>query len=112
MNLAKVAEKLNLKFCCCEENASNVEVSGGYTSDLLSDVMGNVDENEIWITLQTHKNVVAIASLKDVAAVVFVNGLQPDADALTQSIEEGIPLLYTDDTTFDITGKLYSLLNN
>lgn len=44
--------------------------------------MGNAAENEIWITLQTHQNVVAIASLKDLAGIIFVKGFEPDEDSL------------------------------
>ena len=67
--------------------------SGGYVSDLLSDVMGNAAENDVWITLQTHQNVMAIASLKDLAAVILVKGLEPDSDTVEHSEEEGVPLL-------------------
>lgn len=87
------------------------EISGGYVSDLLSDVMGNADEGQVWITLQTHKNVMAIASLKELAAVILVNGHKPDDDTAAQSNEEDIPLLGTPLSAFDITGKLYELIN-
>ncbi len=79
-------------------------------SDLLSDVMGNADEGQVWITLQTHKNVMAIASLKELAAVILVNGHKPDDDTAAQSNEEDIPLLGTSMSAFDITGKLYELI--
>lgn len=92
------------------ESGLNREITGGYVSDLLSDVMGNSKEGQIWITLQTHKNVMAIASLKDLAAVILVKGFQPDADMLEQSNEEGVPVLSTTDKTFEISGKLYELL--
>lgn len=86
------------------------EVTGGYTSDLLSDVIGNSDEGQIWMTLQTHKNVVAVASLKDLAAVILVKGAQPDTATLAQCETEGIPLLGTPLPAFEIGGKLYQLL--
>lgn len=86
------------------------EISGGYTSDLLSDVMGHADSGKIWITLQTHKNVIAVASLKDLAAVILIKGLEPDADMLAQAEEEGIPVLGTSDQAFETTGKLFNLL--
>lgn len=86
-------------------------VSGGYVSDLLSDVMGNAKEGQIWVTLQTHKNITAIASLKDLAAIVLVKGLAPDADTQAQSEAEGIPILGTQEESFDICGKLYNLIN-
>jgi predicted transcriptional regulator len=87
------------------------EITGGYTSDLLSDVMGHAENGKIWITLQTHKNVIAIASLKDLAAVILIKGLEPDSDMLAQAEEEGIPVLGTNDQAFETTGKLFNLLN-
>ncbi len=87
------------------------EVTGGYVSDLLSDVMGNALEGDIWATLQTHKNVMAVASLKDVAAVILVKGLKPDEDMLAQANEEGIPVLGSDLETFELAGRLYALIN-
>jgi len=68
--------------------------------------MGN-----IWITLQTHKNVMAIASLKELAAVILVKGLTASDDTLEQSNEEGIPFLSTDAETFETAGKIFKMLN-
>jgi predicted transcriptional regulator len=109
MNVQQLAEKLDLKVLGGNQGLSN-EITGGYVSDLLSDVMGNADTGEVWITLQTHKNVMAIASLKDLAAIILVNNHQPEADTLAQANEEGIPLLATDQSTFEISGKLYELI--
>lgn len=86
------------------------EITGGYTSDLLSDVMGHAESGTIWITIQTHKNVLAIASLKELAAVILIKGNKPDADMLAQAEEEGIPVLGTDLHAFELSGKLYNLL--
>ncbi|WP_066628664.1 DRTGG domain-containing protein [Labilibacter marinus] len=109
MKVCDLVEQLNLKVFCGEQGLDN-EVVGGYTSDLLSDVMGNVDENQVWITLQTHKNIMAIASLKEVAAVILVKGYKPEQAALEQSNEEGIPILGTDLETFEMSGELFGLL--
>ncbi len=110
MKVSDLVEKLGLKIFSGKAGLEN-EISGGYVSDLLSDVMGFANENQVWITLQTHQNVLAIASLKDLAAVVMVKGLQPDADTLKHSEEEGIPLLGTEMETFEMAGKLYAVLN-
>ncbi len=110
MKVSELVEKFGLKVFSGEQGLDN-EVSGGYVSDLLSDVMGNAGENEIWITLQTHQNVVAIASLKDLAGVIFVKGLVPDDDSLEKSREEHIPLLGTELSAFEMAGKLYAGLN-
>ncbi len=110
MKVSELVEKFGLKVFSGEQGLDN-EVSGGYVSDLLSDVMGNAGENEIWITLQTHQNVVAIASLKDLAGVIFVKGLVPDDDSLEKSREEHIPLLGTELSAFEMAGRLYAGLN-
>lgn len=86
------------------------KITGGYVSDLLSDVMGSSKEGQVWITLQTHKNVMAIASLKDLAAVILVKGFKPDEDMERQSNEEGVPVLRSTENAFELAGKLYELL--
>ena len=86
------------------------EVSTGYTSDLLSDVMGNAETDCIWITLQTHRNVAAIAALKEIGAVVLVKGNTPDENTLENAKEENITLLGTSEESFEISGKIYALL--
>lgn len=103
-------EKMNLEVFSGEENLDN-EIKGGYASDLLSDVMGFAQEGHVWVTLQTHKNVIAIASLKELAAIVLVKGNRPEEDMLAQAKEEGIPVLGTTEQTFETVGRIYTLLN-
>ena len=109
MKVSELVEKFHLKVFSGDVGLDK-NISGGYVSDLLSDVMGNAAEGEIWITLQTHQNVMAIASLKDLAAVILVKGLVPDEDTIDSSNEEGIPLLGTDVETFEMAGMLYNEL--
>jgi predicted transcriptional regulator len=87
------------------------KVTGGYVSDLLSDVMGHAREGEVWITLQSHANVVAIASLKELGAILLVKGIEPDRAVLEKAKEEGVALWGTDEDTFTIAGKLFQLLS-
>jgi len=110
MTVAEVVKELNLNVLSGAQGLHK-SVTGGYVSDLLSDVMGSANEGYIWVTLQTHKNVMAIASLKDLSAVILVKGLQPDADTIIHSEAEGIPVLGTSEKTFEITGKLYNFIN-
>lgn len=110
MKVSDIVNQLNLEVYSGAAGLSR-DIKGGYTSDLLSDVMGNAEAGMVWITLQTHKNVMAIASLKELAAVILVGGQQPEADTAEQSNVEGIPVLGTSIPTFDITGKLYNLLH-
>ncbi|MBQ1409064.1 MAG: serine kinase [Bacteroidales bacterium] len=110
MKVREIVDALNLKVLSGQEGLDK-DVEGCYVSDLLSDVMGNAEMNNIWITLQTHKNVMAIASLKELAAVILVKGLSASDDTLEQSNEEGIPFLSSDEETFDVAGKIYQMLH-
>ena len=74
--------------------------------------MGFAKEGDVWVTLQTHKNVMAIASLKELAAIVLVKGNKPEDDTLEAAIEEGIPILGTDKQTFETSGIIYEMLKN
>jgi hypothetical protein len=88
----------------------NRPVKGAYVSDMLSDVMGKGREGEIWITMQTHKNIVAVASLKDLSAILIVNGGKPEPETVASAEAEGIVLLGTGERSFVLTGKLYKFL--
>jgi len=83
------------------------EVTGGYVSDLLSDVLAHADEGNLWITLHVHQNIVAVASHKDLAGIVLVQGRQPEKDAIAKAEEENIPILVTDLSAFELVGRLY-----
>jgi predicted transcriptional regulator len=110
MKITDIIKALDLKVISGNDGLSN-EITGGYVSDLLSDVMGNAKEGNIWITVQTHLNVVAVASLKDLSAVIIVKSALPEADTIKKSNMEKMPVLSTDMDTFNITGRLYELLN-
>ena len=110
MTVQDIVSQLNLKICSGEKGLQR-EIKGGYTSDLLSDVMGHAQEGDVWITIQTHKNVMAIASLKEIAAIILVKGHVPEEDTLEESNNEHIPILSTPLQTFEITGQLYKLLH-
>ena len=72
---------------------------------------GNAYEGNIWITLQIHKNVMAVASLKELSCIILVKNLVPNNDTIEQSNEEGLPLLQTDLPTYEIAGLVYNLLH-
>ncbi len=109
MKVTDIVEKIGLKVFSGHEGLGK-EVTGGYASDLLSDVMGHAGSGAVWITIQTHRNVMAIASLRDLSAVIITCGENPGDDTMAQSNEEGLPVLGTDLSTFELAGRLYSLI--
>ena len=108
MTVKDIIKKLDLK--CLNKVNLDAEVNGAYASDLLSDVMGNARSGQVWVTMQTHKNVTAIASLKDLPAVILVRDGEPDEDMLKHAKAEDICILVSHDATFELCGKLYELL--
>ena len=87
----------------------DVEITGGYASDLLSCVMAGAKAGNIWVTLQAHPNIIAVASLIELSAVVVTEGVSPDPETLHRAQETGIPLLTTAQDTFSIVAALAEL---
>ena len=108
MKLEEVVKKTGVKVEAAPEKLDR-EVTGGYASDLLSDVMANSKEGDVWITLQVHPNIIAVATLKDLAGIIIVQGKKPEEETLKKAQQEGIPLLVTEHQSFEIAGKLYQL---
>ena len=110
MDIATIAKELNLKVISASDKIKNNNVKGGYTGDLLSDVMANSHEGDIWITRQVHQNIVAVASLKEHAGIILVNSCEPARDTLEKAIQENIPIMVSGMSAFEVTGKIYNLL--
>jgi hypothetical protein len=109
LNIDTIVKAFDLKVRCAEESLTNV-VNGGYTGDLLSDVMANSREGDIWITRQVHQNIIAVASLKEHAGIILVNSCEPNPDTLEKAIKEKIPIMVSDLSAFDLIGKIYKLM--
>jgi len=85
------------------------QVTGGYVSDLLSNVMGFAAPGSIWVTMQGHQNIVAVASLAGLTAVVVAGGAAPEPETVAKAEAEGIVLMTTDMPCFELVGQLYRL---
>jgi hypothetical protein len=108
MKLTDLVNELGLEVKSASGRLGN-EVSGGYTSDLLSDVIAHGNDGDIWITLQTHLNIVAVASMKNLAGIILVNGRQPEEDTIERAEAEDVPIMVSPLTTFELVGRLYNL---
>jgi len=108
VNLSEIARKLGLEVRVGQD-ALTAEVRGGYASDLLSDVLAHAQEGDLWVTLQTHLNTVAVASMKGLAGIVLVNGREPQADTLEKAETENVPILVSPLPAFELIGRLYGL---
>ncbi|MGO9020024.1 MAG: serine kinase [Syntrophobacteraceae bacterium] len=109
MDLESIVNALNLRIRSGEDKLKT-EIGGGYTGDLLSDVIGNSNGGDIWITRQVHQNIVAVASLKEHAGIILVQDCEPAKDTLDKAIKEGIPILVSELSAFELTGRIYNLI--
>ncbi len=108
MTLQEIINSLSLEVIIPGLDLSK-EVTGAYVSDLLSDVIGNSKEGHIWITLQIHLNIVAVASLKGLSAILLVNGRYPDKDTLERAASEKVLILTSPLSAYELAGRLYAL---
>lgn len=106
MNIRELADIIG-----AEVNTKSVdlsrEVSGGYTCDLLSWVMAHGKEGMAWITVQTHMNVIAVATLHDMSCVIVPEGIRVEDDVVSKADEEGVAVLTTGLSAFEICGRMY-----
>lgn len=86
------------------------ELSGCYTGDLLSDVMGNAGDGDLLVTIQAHRNTVAVATLKDCPAIIICNDRPVPDDMIKAAESENIALLRTKENQYTVSGKIYNLL--
>jgi predicted transcriptional regulator len=86
----------------------DAEVTGAYAADLLSCAMAGAGKGDLWLTLQGHLNVVAIASLAELAGIVVTENKPVAMDTLTKADEEGIPILTTSMNTYEVAGRLWA----
>lgn len=108
MTLTDLATRLELRAFTAGA-ATDRPVLGGYASDLLSDVIGHARKGDLWVTMQVHPNIVAVAVLKDLAGIVLVKGREPSPETLEQAEREGVPVLGTGLAAFELVGRLYGL---
>jgi DRTGG domain len=106
--LIEIIDKLNLQPLTSKESLDR-KVRSGYASDLLSCVIKSAKKDAIWITLQSHLNVVAVASLLSLSGVIITEGNSPDSETLAKAQNEGVVLMGTPKTTFTVVAELASL---
>ena len=107
--LKQLVEDLNFNVLTAEKQLDVVPESA-YVSDLLSDVMGKAQADMLWITSQVHKNIVAVASLKDLSAIVIVNERQVDAEVIEHANEENVTIIVSEKPMFETAGLIYNYL--
>ncbi len=108
MTIREILEEMPMEVRAGEGNIDR-EVKGGYISDLLSDVMANSKEGDLWVTLQIHQNIIAVATLNELAGIAITNNREPEKETIEKANKEGVPILISPLSGFELAGRLYKM---
>ena len=108
MTVNEMAKALSLKALALPEG--DREIDGVYIGDLLSWVMGRAQSDNVWITIMSNINIVAVASLADVSCIILAEDVVPDAKVVETAEQKGINLFSTDKTAYEAAALLADLL--
>jgi predicted transcriptional regulator len=109
VKLSQIIEKCSLQKIVFN---ADEEIKNGYCGDLMSDVIAHARTDSIWITIQAHKNSIAVALIKDIRAIVFTNNVDINQEIIDKAKEENINLFRSKKNSFQICGLLYKLLED
>ena len=108
MSVTELARSLELTLFALPE--AERDVTGGYAGDLLSWVMGGAQRGEAWMTIMSNRNIVAVATLTDVACIILAEGVQPDEGVAELANERGVNLLGSSLSVYGLCVGLGKLL--
>ncbi len=86
--------------------ADEREWNGVYAGDLLSRAMSHVKADNLWVTIMSNTNVIAVASLTEAAAVILAEGVELIPEAVSAAEENGITVLSSDKTVYELCAKI------
>lgn len=106
MKISEISSNIGVEEVYKYEN-QEFDIKKGYCCDLMSEVMGKAEADSIWITVHTNMNVLAVASMLELKAVIIAEGHKVDENFIKRAEEEKIALFYSDENSFILSGKLY-----
>jgi len=109
MNLAEIIRELELTVLTEKKDFTEIAPTGCYAADLLSCVMTGASRNGLWLTLQAHGNIVAVAALLELSAIIITEDAMPEIPTIEKANSEGITLLSTPLPTFSVAGRLWEM---
>jgi len=107
MTIKELGEILGLKKL---SDGPDREVSSCYISDMLSRVLGGCQPGDVWITVQSSINMVAVAVMAEVGCVVLPEGLTATEHVIDKANEEGLTIFKSDENAFSLAAKISRLI--
>ena len=108
MKLGKLIQEMRLLILNKTNVDDDIEINNGYASDLLSQVMAKAEDGSIWLTTQSHGNIIGVANMTGIKAIVVCEGHEVPEEVISAADQEGIVILKSDEGIFSLAGKLYA----
>jgi hypothetical protein len=108
MTIQEMLQQVELEVKSASDHLDS-EVTGGYSGDLISAMMANAKQDNVWVTWHVHPNIVAAAVIVKLAAIILVSGRQPEQETIQKAQQEDIPILVSKLPAFEVVGKLYGI---
>ena len=110
MTVKNLIDEFSLEVLCGGDLAEEKQITGGYCGDLLSWVMSKAKEGDCWLTVMGNVNSVGVAVLADVACILLTENAVFDDDALTRAKQNGVIVLRSSESAFDLGAKIAKLI--
>ena len=108
MTVKELCQKNGYEILCMPD--PDREVTGGYAGDLLSWVMGRASEGDVWITIMSNVNIIAVATLADPSCIILSENVTPDEGVVERAETQGVDLLKSRKDTFSVSAEIAVLL--
>lgn len=109
MKVKELAENLGMKVLAGEDGLDK-EIMGGYTGDLLSWVMSHASKGDVWVTVQIHPNIIAVAVLLEMSAIIVPESIPVESATLEKANSESIAILQSAGSAFDLCAQIKAAL--
>jgi hypothetical protein len=109
MKLNEVINALNPVVICKGDGERNI--NGVITGDLLSFIIGEANEGDVWVTIQIHLNISAVAVLKELPMIILASGREPTIELAEKCQEENIAIVVVEESAYEVCARLHRLLN-
>lgn len=109
ISLQEIINSLQLQVLTDPSDSRHVFPSSAYASDLLSCVMTGARHAGLWITLQAHSNIVAVAALLELSAVIITENARPEPEVIENARQQGVCLTLTSLTNYEVSGRLWAM---
>ena len=108
MTVGEISKVLECNVICMPD--ADREITGGYAGDLLSWVMGRANSGDVWVTIMSNVNIVAVATLADPACIVLSEGVLADEGVIEKAMSVGVNILSSNEDTFSVSAKISNLI--